>query len=506
MSAMNRIAFLCGCTTAVLAGLAGSVGAAPPAKLPPQDLPVPEAAFHETQRHWFGVYLNGNKSGWGSESRAPGQIDGKPCVTSAMEMTMEMTALGNTLRMEFATRTHFAMEPPHRALAIEETRKMDGQERRLVLRHRDGTGYTAEITEAGKTRREDVGDIDLRLSHETSPEVWAADAQRKPGDAIGTVEFSSDNMGMTQQTVTVLREADWAGPGGKLPVWELDLYDHEAKFNIVARISRSDGSIVNAHFGQLIEVRMEPEKVAKQMPDGSPPDFFLAMTISADRKLGKSTKLSELVIELVPPDGGKAPDLPDTVNQSVEKDGNGRLTVRLGAGAGQPQPASAEERAEFLKSTPRYPVNEESVKQLARKAVAGAAGDRDKVERLLKFTDRYITDSYELEALTVMDLMRTRKGDCSAHALLFTTLARATGIPAREAGGWMYMGDEYRAFGGHAWNEVVLDGHWVPVDPIWAQMQLDAGHIQQHAGDPDGTAIEGMMTGLKAKVISFKRN
>jgi len=284
----------------------------------------------------------------------------------------------------------------------------------------------------------------------------------------------------------------------------VELFDHEMKMGVTARISRTDGSMVNAVFGQMVELRIEPEKVAKQMPDSGQPDLFLAMTISADRKLGRSADLTELVIELSAPEGIQVPDIPDTVNQSAERLSNGKVLLTIAPGAGKPQPASAEDRAEFLKATPRYPAGDESLKKLARKAVQGAANDREKVENLLRFTDGYIRDSYEIEALTVMDLLRTRKGDCSAHALLFTTLARSAGIPSREAGGWMYMGNEYKSFGGHAWNEVILDGNWVAVDPIWAQAQLDAGHIQQHTGDREGDALHGLVSGLKAKVVSFK--
>ena len=130
--------------------------------------------------------------------------------------------------------------------------------------------------------------------------------------------------------------------------------------------------------------------------------------------------------------------------------------------------------------------------------------DREKVEKLLKFTDVFIRDSMDTEPLTVMDLIKHPRGDCSAHSLLFTALARAAGIPAHEASGWMYMGNQYKTFGGHAWNEVILDGQWVPVDPLWRQMQLDAGHIQQHAGEGMGEVLEGMIAGQKAKVISFQ--
>ena len=39
------------------------------------------------------------------------------------------------------------------------------------------------------------------------------------------------------------------------------------------------------------------------------------------------------------------------------------------------------------------------------------------------------------------------------------------------------MGDDVKAFGGHAWNEVLLDGYWVPVDATLNQVDADATHI-----------------------------
>jgi hypothetical protein len=104
-----------------------------------------------------------------------------------------------------------------------------------------------------------------------------------------------------------------------------------------------------------------------------------------------------------------------------------------------------------------------------------------------------------------MDLIKSRKGECSAHALLFTTLARAAGIPAREAWGWMYMGDTYQSFGGHAWNEVILDGQWVPVDAVFRQIQLDVGHIQAGSGSPETISTGRLTTGLRANVKAVSK-
>jgi transglutaminase-like putative cysteine protease len=57
-------------------------------------------------------------------------------------------------------------------------------------------------------------------------------------------------------------------------------------------------------------------------------------------------------------------------------------------------------------------------------------------------------------------------------------MARAMGIPCRTVGGLVYLGDEFQEFGLHVWNEVVIDGIWIPVDPTWGQTLVDATHIR----------------------------
>ena len=49
------------------------------------------------------------------------------------------------------------------------------------------------------------------------------------------------------------------------------------------------------------------------------------------------------------------------------------------------------------------------------------------------------------DPLTVADIMEKKSGDCTEHALLFVTLARALGIPAREVSG-IYYADELGGF------------------------------------------------------------
>lgn len=477
---------------------------AAPEKLPPLELPVPESALKDARRLAYGVYMGGGKVGWGLDSRAPGKLNGKDCVVTAMEMKMTVKALGNTMNVEATDREYFDATPPHRALRVESIQKMDGQTRSVILTEKEAGIYAVEITEAGRKRAGADTKLDYRLTHDISPELWAADPARKPGDSTGLIEFDEDTLSLNNTTATLVQPAEWTGPGGKLDVWEADIYEHKLKLAARGRLSRLDGTLVNMQTGGMFDIRLEPEAVAKQNP-GEQADLFLALTVKSDKKLGRASALHELEVELVAPADAKSPELMSTVNQTVTRNESGTITIHITRGGGHPQPASDADRAENLKSTLRYPAENEEVQKLAAKATVGATSDADKVKKLLRFTDFHIRDSYEVEALTVMDLLKSRKGECSAHALLFTTLARAAGIPAREAGGWLYMDDTYQAFGGHAWNEVILDGHWVPVDAIFQQTQLDAGHIQSHAGQTDGKAIEGLTAGLRAQVKSFKK-
>jgi len=77
--------------------------------------------------------------------------------------------------------------------------------------------------------------------------------------------------------------------------------------------------------------------------------------------------------------------------------------------------------------------------------------------------------------------------------------ARAAGIPAREVSGLLYVGDDQKAFGGHAWNEVVLGGVWVPVDASLRQTEVDATHV---SFGTDFKAAKNLLTTLGK--LSFK--
>ncbi|MBW3555235.1 MAG: transglutaminase-like domain-containing protein, partial [Gemmatimonadetes bacterium] len=71
-------------------------------------------------------------------------------------------------------------------------------------------------------------------------------------------------------------------------------------------------------------------------------------------------------------------------------------------------------------------------------------------------------------------VLEMRQGDCNEHAVLYVTLARALGLPARTAVGLVHIRGHFYY---HAWPEVWLDG-WVAVDPTLGQYPADASHLR----------------------------
>src|SRR5207237_375398 len=127
--------------------------------------------------------------------------------------------------------------------------------------------------------------------------------------------------------------------------------------------------------------------------------------------------------------------------------------------------------------TNSYPIAHPKIKSLAEKVTEGARTDEQKVKKIVAYVHDFVKPHLAANAPNIHDLLEKKQGDCKSYALLFNNQARAAGVPAREVSGLLYVGDDFKAFGGHAWNEVVLGGVWVPVDASMGETEVNATHI-----------------------------
>lgn len=110
----------------------------------------------------------------------------------------------------------------------------------------------------------------------------------------------------------------------------------------------------------------------------------------------------------------------------------------------------------------------------------------------------------------VAEILSSRAGDCSEHALLLAALLRREGVPARLAYGFLFT---EAGFVGHAWTEAWVDGDWRWLDPSFPggepyALKLPLGTIDpaEPLGVQMGLTLLRLAGGVQAALIEAVYN
>lgn len=171
----------------------------------------------------------------------------------------------------------------------------------------------------------------------------------------------------------------------------------------------------------------------------------------------------------------------DRVQQSL---GEGRyrvevppepLAVQMAQVPGAPRAEGALD--DFLSSDPFIQSDHPKIRRQAEE-ILGAETDPWRRARLLH---DWVFTRLDKEAVmsvpSALEVLVERRGDCNEHAVLYTALARAAGLPTRIAIGVVWS-DELDGFYYHAWPEVLFEEGWVWLDPTLGQPRADATHLK----------------------------
>jgi hypothetical protein len=126
----------------------------------------------------------------------------------------------------------------------------------------------------------------------------------------------------------------------------------------------------------------------------------------------------------------------------------------------------------FLQQSPHVVFTPELL-ALSKRIVGTETNDFLKARKFYDWIAGNIKYSYALEYSTIRNIseycLSKGYGDCGQEALLFITLCRLNGIPARWQSGWATIPGGKTI---HDWSEIYLAPYgWIPVDPymgIWA--------------------------------------
>jgi transglutaminase/protease-like cytokinesis protein 3 len=108
---------------------------------------------------------------------------------------------------------------------------------------------------------------------------------------------------------------------------------------------------------------------------------------------------------------------------------------------------------------------------------------------------------------TAAEVVRSREGDCTEHAVLLAALCRAEQIPARVVLGLVYS-PSHQGFAFHMWNEVWVEDRWIPLDATLGRGGIGAGHIKiSHSdltGDGSENAVLSVLTVINQLSIELR--
>lgn len=156
----------------------------------------------------------------------------------------------------------------------------------------------------------------------------------------------------------------------------------------------------------------------------------------------------------------------------------------------------------YLKATPKIQSNDREIIETAKFITKSSKTDEEKVRKVVEWVNSNIKKTLK-DKTSALEVLRTREGECEAHSMLTSALLRSLNIPTRLVGGIVYS-KENKAFLYHAWNEVYLNDHFIPVDSTFGEFPANPTHIK--LTEEDNTEDIALYLGrLNLKIIEIKK-
>ncbi|MEW6664587.1 MAG: transglutaminase-like domain-containing protein [Thermodesulfobacteriota bacterium] len=472
-----------------------------PAALPGSPVRYSTLADLPFREIWSGFVFNGEKVGF-TVLRIEPHPGGLFRIHSEASLRFKFLGIGQNVWM----RSVDVVRPDLTLVSFHHEQRLDG--RRLVL---DG-----EVT-GGRFRADQSGSISKVLEKELEGPIY-------PASIINLFPVVQGlNVGTSYQyRVFDPQVQDFAGVSQSVASFEesprLAL---EPSFKVITRMHHHEvESWINpkgetifelAMGGVLITYKEKEEKARRYLSEASLSKKDVALDFSlvrVERPLPcpRKATLLEMMVEgldgRLPPLRGPGQDFKGDLveGKPVVLYHLASYPVKTGVGSVTARDEGA--LAGYLLPSFHIESGHPDIKKAALDAAGVEGTPHERISRLVTWVAETVQDEL-VENFSALDVLHHRKGECQAHTMLYTALARSLGIPTRVAGGLVYM--EGSGFLYHAWAES-FTGEWVAVDPTFNQVGVDATHIKLVEGDSWLSLLQvGKVVGrLKAKVLRYE--
>ncbi|MGB7947704.1 MAG: transglutaminase-like domain-containing protein [Candidatus Binatia bacterium] len=439
---------------------------------PPSPITLHNAgAITEPIREWWGIFHRGEKIGHASQTIIPKATGYQVQDRSLLRLQLMGTAQKATTQLDMDVDSEWTLEKFNFLLQSNDVR--------FHARGRVTPGkLTLTVDSAGHVTTREVK-LSQRPYLSAALKPYIATQQLEPGKEHYFSTF--DPATLSQQVTTVVIEGrEYVRIGEQVePAMRI-----RQRFNGISVVSWIDGAgrtlkeETPAGFSLVRQTPLEAESIAATR--SIPLDLVSQTSITPDRPIPTSEQTKLIKLRLSGIDLQSFP-LINAGRQRLEQD---LLEVRRESTSQLSSirlPVKDRQLSPFTQSTPFMQSDHPKIRVLAREILGGETDGHVAVLRLKNWVYKEIGKEPTVSIPSALEVLRTRKGDCNEHTVLFNALARAAGIPAKTAVGVVYLRN---AFYYHAWSEVWLS-RWISLDSTFNQFPADATHIKFLEGEID---------------------
>ncbi len=236
------------------------------------------------------------------------------------------------------------------------------------------------------------------------------------------------------------------------------------------------GEILKSYIPALdmITLRTTKERAEKSL-NGTPPDLIALTRIGINKRVDRDAKQATYQINASVPEL----EFPDNPRQRVRKIDDKTFEIEVNA-APEPGPGDRELLPADSASGPKIQSDDAAVKELAMQAAGSSDQPYALAVALRDIVHRHVQSKDFTQAFaSAADVVKSKSGDCTEHAVLLAAVCRARGIPARVAAGLVQVEDQQgTALNYHMWT-LIWDGKvWLPVDAMFGSQPIGAERLE----------------------------
>jgi Transglutaminase-like superfamily len=455
-------------------------------------LPPARAQDAVVDESWYVVNIVGKPVGYGCDITTRTTVDGRPAFLTKGEEKMSKQGGGKVVVEETISEALEAEDGGF--LRVRKVERDGGQETRLLAER---------VGDEIRVRRElNDGRRETTVAIPAGTKVYAGIGGRllvllglEVGRKHTVTTFSNLSCELSTETGEVVGRRSVESLGTTVDAFVVKLTSSEMPGVVATALCDAEGRLLRLTAGALEMVRATRAEALAALEGGGLDGSLTWIPLDGGVVAWATLDAAVVLATVADPGGGGAPIFPDDEYQAVTGPSRQfRLALRA-----QPAPERATERLPIAPESPEMKcycepslLMQSDAPEVRAEAERILAGDTDPLSAVRKLCRevfvRLKKEKAAASTASALETLRAGAGDCTEHAVLFCALARAAGLPAREAEGVTLRGDHA---GYHAWAEVLIDGRWIPVDPTVDAVGLPAAYIRLGTSDGNGSGGPG---------------